>query len=42
MKFLTPEEMKIKKDRQKKIMFALIFVIMVSLFTGITFLTYSL
>ncbi|WP_286365367.1 hypothetical protein [Rossellomorea vietnamensis] len=42
MKFLTPEEMKIKKDRQKKITYAMIFVIMVSMFTGITFLTYSL
>ncbi|WP_456273097.1 hypothetical protein [Bacillus sp. AK031] len=42
MKFLTPEEIKVKKIRQKWIMYFTIFILMIGFFAGVTFLTYSI
>ncbi|MGD6966627.1 hypothetical protein ACQCVP_09370 [Rossellomorea vietnamensis] len=42
MYFLTPEEIKAKKARQKLVMSILTGLVLVLVFTGITFLTYGL
>jgi predicted nucleic acid-binding Zn ribbon protein len=41
MKFLTPEEIKIKKQRRKTAIYISMFFIIIILTVGVTYLTYN-
>ncbi|WP_419157848.1 hypothetical protein [Rossellomorea sp. BNER] len=41
MRFLTPEEMRDRKEQQKKLMYGLFFITTVAVSIGITYLVYT-